>query len=542
MSDPKGWTADRVRQHLQNAVYLEMWTVPLYLTAAYSIAAPVDPQTSRPELAPVPAKPDGTPDFSRFTQQDYNQYAFNSILSVAIQEMLHVELAANILNAVRPQAAADPKNPWVKFSGPWAPSYAAAPPVLDASLPPGVVLELGPLDANQARLFQWIEEEREETDPEQYRPQYTSIGAFYTSLQYGAQVCWPDLYPPAGLGPEPTAAQLLQKDDWSATAKFAARSGFLNFFFFGVSMASAASPGALANALAAKSGSYPFSIEIHGSAKDAQIRAQAAMTAIKVQGEGAGSGEVPPIFVPDSGNPIEIALDRISHWERFTELLTLVQQGRIQLLQAPPDTALPGLQMALDQSYSAFLVSLDQAYASTAAVGIEAMRGLGNRTLQVWQHGGTPEYRWSDPSAAYDPTHSRDLHACQGLNMCAGKGLNGTGTKAGDGDCATAWFHTCSTTNTCAGQGGCGYPGDPANPQNDWSPNYNSAQGNGGCGAPIPSLQVFSKDAPDDLKYKDVWAYARQLMRNKVPGFPTGDPPPNELRTLLTPTSAKTGS
>jgi hypothetical protein len=53
---------------------------------------------------------------------------------------------------------------------------------------------------------------------------------------------------------------------------------------------------------------------------------------------------------------------------------------------------------------------------------------------------------------------------------------------------------------------------------------------------------VFSKDAPDDLKYKDVWAYARQLMRNKVPGFPTGDPPPNELRTLLTPTSAKTGS
>jgi Ferritin-like len=103
MSDPKGWTADRVRQHLRNAVELEMWTVPLYLTAAYSIAAPVDPSTSRPEFAPVPAKPDGSPDFSRFNQQDYNQYAFNSVLSVAIQEMLHVELAANILNAVRPR-------------------------------------------------------------------------------------------------------------------------------------------------------------------------------------------------------------------------------------------------------------------------------------------------------------------------------------------------------------------------------------------------------------------------------------------------------
>ena len=56
MSDEtKGWTADRVREHLTNAVYLEMWTIPLYLTAAYSIKAPVDPTTNRPQFAPATA-------------------------------------------------------------------------------------------------------------------------------------------------------------------------------------------------------------------------------------------------------------------------------------------------------------------------------------------------------------------------------------------------------------------------------------------------------------------------------------------------------
>ncbi|HEX9940750.1 MAG TPA: ferritin-like domain-containing protein [Thermoanaerobaculia bacterium] len=529
--DPKGWTPDRVRQHLQNAVYLEMWTIPLYLTAAYSIAAPVSPSTSRPGFAPVPSKPDGSPDFGRFDQQDYNQYAFNSVLSVAIQEMLHVELAANLRNAVRPRKDVDPSRPWVRFSGDQAPSYDSLPPCLKAPLPPGVELKLGPMDLNQARLFQWIEEERDEPgDPREYRQQYISIGAFYTSLQYGAEACWPELYPPHGLGPAPTADELLQKDDWAAAAK-AFESGFLRYFFFGPDM------GTHANVVAAAD-RYPFSIQIYGAPGDALVRAEAALTAIKVQGEGAGSGEVPPKFVPSSGNPIEIALDRISHWQRFTEIVALVRDGRIQLIDERPDPILEDLQQALYESFSSFLVGLDRMFATPqGSLDDDAMEGLGNRTLDVWQHGGTPEYRWSDPGSAYDPTHARDLHACQGLNMCAGKGANDTGTQPGDGDCATAWFHTCGGTNMCAGQGGCGYAGN--DPQGDWQPNFNSALGNGGCGAPIPQAQVFSSSAPANLRCQDVWAYARQLMREKVPGFPTDDPPANALRKVLSPTSTK---
>lgn len=44
--DKKGWTPKHVRKHLKNAVYLEMWTIPLYLTAAYSIKVPLNPNTT----------------------------------------------------------------------------------------------------------------------------------------------------------------------------------------------------------------------------------------------------------------------------------------------------------------------------------------------------------------------------------------------------------------------------------------------------------------------------------------------------------------
>ncbi|MDQ3812809.1 MAG: ferritin-like protein, partial [Armatimonadota bacterium] len=331
MSDPnfplKGWTPERVRQHLQNALYVEMWTIPLYLTAAYSIKVPLNPNMSRPEFAPVPTKEDGTPDFARFSQKDYNQFAFNSVLSVAIQEMLHAELAANLINAV-----SDGQTP--QFTGEYAPHYQSAPKCLKkARLPEGVQLRLGPLDENQARLFQWIEHEDPlpSGDPEAYAPAYSSIGDFYTSLSFGMKVCWPELYPPKGLGPAPTADQLRQKDDWGSMATAALqnrslKSGFLQYFLFGHDLGTAAN--ATASDALAEAGQYGFSIKIYGSFLEGWTRAEAAMTAIRVQGEGAGAGQdIPTKFRPTEGDEIEIVLDRISHWQRFTEILRLVQAG-----------------------------------------------------------------------------------------------------------------------------------------------------------------------------------------------------------------------
>lgn len=240
--DPKGWTAARVREHLENAVYLEMWTVPLYLTAAYSLDVPINPNTSRPEFASVPTK-DGQPDFSSFTQTDYNQYAFNNILSVAIQEMLHVELAGNVLNAVRPVAATSPVNFTAKPS-----DYTTVPVcVADGTLPSGVALGLGPCNENQTLLFQWVESDAPVPpgyDVEAWHAAYTSIGHFYTSLMYGVKACWSDLYPSEGRSSDP-----FQRNDWEASARRARGGALLNMIFAGIqpanAVASAASSGHL---------------------------------------------------------------------------------------------------------------------------------------------------------------------------------------------------------------------------------------------------------------------------------------------------------
>lgn len=495
MIDPKGWTAERVREHLANAVYLEMWTIPLYLTAAYSVKAPVNPSTHRPEIA----APSG----------NASQKAFNDILSVVIQEMLHVELAANILNAVRTTADATP----VKFTGEAAPDFSSGPACIDpSSIPSGITIGLGPANENQTDLFIWVETDRPEPgDPEAWRPQYESIGDFYTALEYGVRACWSDLYPPQGLGPAPTAEQLRQKADWGEVAQ-RNKSGFMEHFETLGGDPTAAE-------------SYSFSIQIYGTPADALTRAEAAMKAIALQGEGAGADhEVPPPFVPSAGPPIEIALDRESHLERFLNLKKLL--GDIAVHSTDSSSSDPSMfQRALNQSYSSFLESLETAFGSQDPVGLEAMRGLGNRTLQVWQNGGTPAYTWEDPSSAYDPTGARELHACQGLNTCAGKGVNGSGTTKGDGDCATAWYHTCGQANMCKGQGGCGYPTDKNNPD----PNQNSAKGNGGCGTPIPDGQVFHGGTYDG---KSVWAYARKKMGLSD----TMEGAPNKIRKALTPT------
>ncbi len=518
MADPKGWTPDRVRAHLANAVYLEMWTVPLYLTAAYSLRFD---GAARPTFGPVPTTPDGEPDFARFSARDYNQYALNALLSVAVQEMLHVELAANLLNAVRATTDDVP----VVFAGAAAPDFTRPPPCIDAaSLPPDVKLGLGPLDANQARLFQWIEEDRPTVgDPEEWRPSWPAIGDFYKALAYGVSVCWGELYPPKGLGSAPTADELRQKDDWGSVGPALSRMpSFLRFF----------QPRTNPNGDDA-AGGYPFSIAVSGTPDVALTRAQAALAAITAQGEGAGaSTTVPPVYCPTDGDPIEIALDRASHYERFTEVLGIVREGLVSTYEGAPGGGSAPFQAALDQGFSAFLMGLEVWYGegeTTLGDRKAAMLGLGSRAFQVWQSGGQPGWKWLDPREAIDPDGVRQLHACQGLNACKGLGAGGTGDGPGLGDCATAWYHTCGSSNLCKGQAGCGYTLDP---------NTNTCRSTGGCGAPIPATQGFAAGlgVPEG---SSVWDFARKLLREKYPSVPEAPPAPNTFRASLTPTAPK---
>ncbi|HEX8128041.1 MAG TPA: ferritin-like domain-containing protein [Pyrinomonadaceae bacterium] len=524
----KGWTAERVRTHLQNAIYLEMWTVPLYLTAAYSLDVPVNGKTHRPEFAPTPTKKDGSPDFDKFKQHDYNQYAFNNILSVAIQEMLHVELAGNLRNAVRSPddstpvtftgSGADPQPP---FS---APQYDSAPACLkDDVLPSGVTLQLGKFDENQARLFQWVEQDQPLPPPpydvEEWHEHYNSIGHFYTSLMYGMKACWADLYPSGGRAHDP-----YQRDDWESSARQAGGRLLKMIFGHPTHHPLQSSAGSGADALDATS-YKDFSIKIYGASEEALVRAEAAMTATMVQGEGAGGTKDIPVKFQPTGNAsdaIEIALDKVSHLERFHILVGLAAEGKFTYVQPVENPAREHFLNALNQSYSSFLLSLNSAFCNQGDMSIAAMAGLGNRELQAWQNKVTARemFQWVDGSRFIDKTGAKGFHACQGLDH------------AGKDDCATGFFHTCAGANMCKGQGGCGaLISNTEKPPIDWQPGTNECQGKGHCGIPIPALQCF---VDENNQGQSVWAYARKLI-----GQPTDAPQPNDLRTALTGTGGE---
>ena len=151
------WTIEQLRDHLQAAVDLEFWTIPFYMSAMYSI-------------------------------KDSGTQAYQAILSVVNQEMLHVQLAANLANAygLSPRFACpiyhgqniphldfdlDHPDPREQFS-----DYSA---------------EIGPFD--QARLNamclieypMWVGTETPCPWPDY--TSYGSIGEFYSSVAVGAK-------------------------------------------------------------------------------------------------------------------------------------------------------------------------------------------------------------------------------------------------------------------------------------------------------------------------------------------------------------------
>lgn len=137
------WTQDQLIDHLQDAVELELYTIPLYLCAYYSFV----------DSAGTPAQ---------------------LIMNTVNEEMLHLELACNTLNAVGGHPV---------LTGAAAPTYPSDIPFID----PPLRLNLGPASLRQALMFMQIElpsydDPSTETGPE---PDYATIGAFYDAVEAG---------------------------------------------------------------------------------------------------------------------------------------------------------------------------------------------------------------------------------------------------------------------------------------------------------------------------------------------------------------------
>lgn len=106
------------------------------------------------------------------------------------------------------------------------------------------------------------------------------------------------------------------------------------------------------------------------------------------------------------------------------------------------------------------------------------------------------------------------LHACMGLNACAGSdrfGLFGAPGRepnacAGQGYCSTGADHTCHVQNECKGQGGCGLYGTGEEMNN---PGANACRSQGSCATPI-NAERFSTNGPN--QGQSVWLRARAVF------------------------------
>ncbi len=156
------WTIEHLRAHLQYAVDLELWTIPFYMSALFSIV-------------------------------DRSSAAYQLVQSVVHQEMLHLQLASNIANAygLSPTFAA-PR--YVDRTIPHL-DFAIDEPDPRPEFSP-FTAEIGPLDSERVNAMCLVEfPEWGQSPPDLHDDvtEYGSIGAFYDAVEHGAGLLQSDL-------------------------------------------------------------------------------------------------------------------------------------------------------------------------------------------------------------------------------------------------------------------------------------------------------------------------------------------------------------
>lgn len=167
MKHPSSWDRSDLHHHLQHALGLEIWTVPLYLTALYSIKG----------LKGL--KPHDYPDAAKL------------MYSVVVQEMLHIELVCNISNALgwTPQFHS-PTYTELKSIPFIHPVKAYLPHILE-----GYSVKPQALNEDSLRFFCAIElpHPRKEMVWDEERS-YNCIAELYEALKLGIKILWNECY------------------------------------------------------------------------------------------------------------------------------------------------------------------------------------------------------------------------------------------------------------------------------------------------------------------------------------------------------------
>lgn len=515
--------------HLNAICAVEFYTIPLYLTATYSFSVAAGNSTT-----PLSAT-DSTPLFWWMQQKS---------LSVAVQEMYHLQCASNIANAAGFHPNLDPSVfdwsgpvphlPNVKGTG-----FDNLPNVLDVLIGIETPIEGG-------------------FPPPNVQVVYDSISALYhaTLTLLDIVVAADGLLPlqpgPVLSGGSPQAPLVAPDQMYYLT--------FQSRYQYTV-VKCADDIAHLANAV---------SFQGEGAGVVADFASKFPNLAKVLQaGDDGSNGEVPAQYQPKAGSRFA-RWDNVSHYERFVALKAMMTSAGYEAAAAQlpagrsvfnrtgaadPDRPAwvadaAALQNCINLAYSRTLDiinngmtvggPLDTANSGSSYTFTVVMTSFKYLIPQLWQWGQVPTfsyvagvtddqlqaafdqadplclYHWDKVTQQIREEQPDDMNVCQGLNSCQGLGWGGLGTQAGDGACATADIHTCSGGNSCRHRGGCGYTVSGSPIEDQWVPGWNSCKGLGGCQVPISTQQKFSSPAPQGSKVQPgdgVWDEARKLLQ-----------------------------
>jgi hypothetical protein len=547
---------DMFRALVALAADVELFTIPLYMSALYSIAGTEAKQDGAvfPYMGPT----------EKFSFQGHaSQKAYNIIYSVYIQEMLHLQLALNIGNIIGHKASLAPLPYPVKPNDPnWIPCLGELGNLNPTLYPEFANIKsvLGPLDENAINLFLAIELPDEDslveppTVPLSCQPDdvasttFGGIGKLYDIIIQYMDFVYPDdttlfanCFEEARANAGGSSKDIVQ----------------INLFV---------------DADNSQSSYSHMTLKLSENADAIIAAAEVKDMIIGIISEGEGSNRscnnfVSPNYRPDADDlPVDALWGAYSHWSRFESVKYLYnkvvtwpkwiaerqktnadkQAWQWQDLFANPlaitaaqktlaeqravawndSTTANQLNSILNNTFTRFLDTLNSLWQGKAKSGFPfgAMQAISSRVSSVWAAGGTPEFKLINSGK------TKGLHSCQGMND-----KTQDGKAKGLCDCATAIEHSCAGTNSCKHQGGCGYAVN-SNPELNFIPRENSCAGIGGCGSPIPSAQVFtdSKHPSSDINGKNVWDHAWNTFHKK-PLSNTDLPKSSNIRVILPP-------
>ena len=324
------WNIGHLRGHLQAAAELEAWTIPYYMAAMFSVV-------------------------------DRSTQAYQLIQTVVHQEMLHLQLVANVANAFGHSPT---------FNAGTFPYQGTAIPHLDFALDPDnpasmftpYSAEIGPLDEERVNAMCLIEYPEWKTGGKPtYRDdvtEYGSIGEFYDAVEYGAAQLAADI-----------VGAVRQVDLFAA-------------FYRRLPKLTVEATGA---------GAFP----------------QVALLIDVIRDQGEAAKGLDDIAVPFR-NTADDSEPQASHYEKFRQIRAQPLPGTYPVKAPSEYTAQDGkrLEILLD-SFARFTSVLSQLFAGRSPDGfVQLMVTIGANVLACWQSGVTPKF-------TVDPPPTRSGHVLE---------------------------------------------------------------------------------------------------------------------------------